>query len=213
MALDKPIIIITQSINDLPFDIRDIQSIQYTRSRLSASLSADLRRMSLDTLARIDINSCVANRESTSDSEIIGALLKEVAQLKEIICEAVHAWKSEGSLIPRSASELQSLSGHWLNTESESHVYANCLWRAYSPYLFAGGTTNSLGSILVGAALANIGSPASNGWRSQSQAFPSCDVSLLTFLTVRGGQQNRKKRKILRHRHAAQVFPHAGSGK
>jgi hypothetical protein len=68
-------------------------------STLPPSLSADLRRMSLDTLARIDINSCVANRESTSDSEIIGTLLKEVAQLKEIISEAVHAWKSEGSLI------------------------------------------------------------------------------------------------------------------
>ena len=38
MALAKPMIIITQNLEDLPFDLKDMQSLRYDRNNLSRSL-------------------------------------------------------------------------------------------------------------------------------------------------------------------------------
>ncbi len=42
MALGKPAIVVTQTLNDLPFDIKDMQSIEYQRHHLNSSLSIPL---------------------------------------------------------------------------------------------------------------------------------------------------------------------------
>src|SRR5436305_1860944 len=51
MALDCPTIIVTQAIRDLPFDIHDMQSLEYDRRRLRATLSQHLQKMVIDTLS------------------------------------------------------------------------------------------------------------------------------------------------------------------
>src|SRR6476469_6130066 len=50
MALAKPTIIVTEHAADLPFDIKDMQSLEYQRARLSVSLGEPLKRMVVDTL-------------------------------------------------------------------------------------------------------------------------------------------------------------------
>ena len=37
MALGTPAIVVTQNLADLPFDIRDMQTIEYRRNHLAAS--------------------------------------------------------------------------------------------------------------------------------------------------------------------------------
>ena len=75
MAMGYPTIIVTQSLADLPFDMRDMQSLQYERNRLSATLGAPLRRMVIDTISdRRD------ETERHGESEIVGQLLNEVAE-------------------------------------------------------------------------------------------------------------------------------------
>lgn len=125
MALSKPTIILTQSVGQLPFDIKDMQSIEYRRHHLNGTLGVPLRRMIVDTLACVAADRSGAETPRDDNAELVGALLKEMAHLKEIVAEAVHAWKNKESPIAPSASELQGLCGHWLNLESRSHIYIN----------------------------------------------------------------------------------------
>lgn len=118
MALEKPTIVVTQSLAALPFDIKDMQSIEYSRNRLSATLGVQLRQCLLDTLGTMSTGTSVSD---SADAATVGLLLNEVSQLKHMVAEAVNAWKPDGSrtLQPR----FESLVGHWLNIETGSHVY------------------------------------------------------------------------------------------
>jgi hypothetical protein len=136
MALNKPVIIITQSLQTLPFDIKDMQSIEYDRTRLHATLGAPLRRSILDTIGNM---ASEATSIDIQRSEEFGALLSEVSQLKEIVSEAVEAWKTPESKVSRTPAELAQLSGHWFNTETSSHIYASVLnGELVSPYCYNG---------------------------------------------------------------------------
>ena len=138
MALEKPTIIITQSVATLPFDIKDMQSIEYNRTRLSNTLSMPLKQSLLDTLGVMGAKS---TPPAGADAAAVGTLLSEMAQLKNIVSEAVKAWKPQEPAAPQSQSELQALTGHWLNTESGSHVYARVVrGELVAPYCFGGNT-------------------------------------------------------------------------
>ena len=140
MALEKPVIVITQSLADLPFDIRDMQTIEYQRHRLSLTLTPPLNRVILDTLASEDLGKSPLANEKVQ-SETIGVLLSEISDLKKIVSEVVGAWKiSEPELgAASSTSELQGLIGHWLNTESGSHAYTRIVrGELVTPYCFMG---------------------------------------------------------------------------
>ena len=137
MALDKPTIIVTQSATMLPFDIKDMQSIEYNRARLNATLAAPLKRSLLDTMGNM-----AAWRKPAAEVEAvaIGTLLAEVAQLKGMVSEAVSAWKGgEPSGSTQSVTELDVLIGHWFNTESRSNVYAKIIrGELVAPYCYGG---------------------------------------------------------------------------
>lgn len=123
MALAKPTILLTQDLASLPFDIKDMQSIPYDRSRLSATLAGPLRRSILDTLGSIKPTSSIKTEGPSPES--FGALMSEVAQLKQMVAEAVGAWKGSKALLSsRNAAEVQQLVGNWLNQESGSHLYS-----------------------------------------------------------------------------------------
>lgn len=53
MALGKPILLITQSISQLPFDLKDMRTIGYDRTSLSTTLRLPLAEAFRDTLASI----------------------------------------------------------------------------------------------------------------------------------------------------------------
>jgi hypothetical protein len=127
MALNKPMIIITQSLRELPFDLRDMQSLEYTRNHLSQTLDRPLRRMVIDTVSAINRpGPAVSPRPNPSD-EIIAELRDQVSELKLIVAEAVRSWNPADSR-PQPAKDesrhLMSLEGAWLNRKSGSHMYA-----------------------------------------------------------------------------------------
>jgi len=90
MALCKPIIIVTQKIEELPFDIQDMQSLEYNRHHLSSSLAEPLHRMVVDT---ISAQNSYAQRADTQN-EFVGKLLLEMSDLKNMVAQAVRSWDS-----------------------------------------------------------------------------------------------------------------------
>jgi hypothetical protein len=145
MALEKPTIIVTQSVATLPFDIKDMQSIEYSRNRLSATLGAPLRQSLLDTLSTHKTVS-----PSDFDAATVGTLKTEMEQLKSMVAEVVSAWKADESKAPPSTQAgLQALAGNWLSVESGSHVYSRIIrGELVSPYCYGG--DNDLTGIYFG---------------------------------------------------------------
>lgn len=146
MALEKPTIIITQDVASLPFDIKDMQSIGYNRSRLSATLASPLKQSLLDTLGTLPKD---ATGAEGLDAGVVGTLLAEVAQLKGMVAEAVGAWKPDEQKPPLQSTEVEALAGHWFNTESGSNVYAKVVrGELVAPYCF--GANDNLTGIYFG---------------------------------------------------------------
>lgn len=136
MALEKPTIIITQNVSALPFDIKDMQSIEYKRTRLSATLASPLKRSLLDTLGILSKQTSATGNRDSGD---VGALIAEVAQLKSIVAEAVGAWKTDYQKSPLQSAEAEALAGHWFNSESGSHVFAKVVrGELVAPYCYGG---------------------------------------------------------------------------
>lgn len=135
MALGKPTIIVSQSVQSLPFDIKDMQSIEYDRSRLSATLSGPLRRSLLDTVGAMTTLAEVADPRDAA----LGALRAEISELKSMVGDIVRSWHGAESSPPQSELEIQALQGHWFSTESGSHIYARIIrGELVAPYCFSG---------------------------------------------------------------------------
>ena len=140
MALETPAIVVTQNLSDLPFDIRDMQTIEYRRNHLAASLGTPLKRMVLDTLASMHTSQS-APHKSDQQSDSFGDLRAEIGELRKIVSEVMNAWKSSepGPGTVGSAAELRGMIGHWLNTESGSHAYSKIVrGELVTPYCFRG---------------------------------------------------------------------------
>jgi hypothetical protein len=142
MALSKPLMIITQDVVSLPFDLKVMQSLQYDRSHLSTTLGKPLRKMLLDTISDIqeeDENRAKASRPPQED------LVRQVIELKEVIGQLVKAWEpsplTQGKEPSRTLieDELSCLEGNWINVESKSHMYAKIINnRLLVPYCYSG---------------------------------------------------------------------------
>lgn len=135
MALGKPVILVTQNLQTLPFDIKDMQSIEYNRTRLNATLQTALRKSLLDTLGAM---ATVPSQEDQRDVAL-GALLTEVAELKGMVGDIVRTWKSSEPNDAQSPADFEALVGHWFNTESQSNVYIRKVrGELVAPYCFGG---------------------------------------------------------------------------
>jgi hypothetical protein len=137
MALGRPTVIVTQRLADLPFDIRDMQSLEYDRTRLSSTLAAPLRKIVIDTL------SVHRTERGKTDKEgmLIGQLLGEVAELKGMVAQAVRAWNPAPQLSTDAVQQQvrpRGLEGAWFNLETHSNVYAKIVNdELIAPYCFA----------------------------------------------------------------------------
>jgi hypothetical protein len=140
MALSKPTLIITQDLGHLPFDIKDMQSLQYDRNRLHATLAAPLKRSLLDTLGSLqNTGNMDASGRDDRSAEAVGSLMAEVAELKTMVSEVVIAWKERETYAPTPMIDTRQLEGDWLSKESGSHVYArSVLGQLVAPYSFGG---------------------------------------------------------------------------
>ena len=120
MALGHPIIFLTQALQEVPFDIRDMQTLQYERTRLNTTLGQPLQRMVVDTMS--------ARTRSTTptepDNKLVGQLLSELADLKSMVAQVVRTWNPESAAVPESSGEaLKNLAGAWVNPENNTHLY------------------------------------------------------------------------------------------
>jgi hypothetical protein len=147
MALEKPTIIVTQDVSALPFDIKDMQNIEYNRIRLNSTLAVPLKQSLLDTLSMISQG---ANSSVAGAADAMANMLAEISQLKHMVAGAVSAWKSdEAKILLPSELELQALAGHWFNTESRSHIYSRIIrGELVSPYCY--GTQSHLTGVYLG---------------------------------------------------------------
>lgn len=127
MALDKPIIIVTQSLQELPFDLKDMQSLEYDRNYLNETLNRPLRRMIIDTVsADHSFRPSHAHGLNASD-DLVVELREQVNELKSIVAQAVHSWLPSQSQTPPTkgkTAHLMNLEGAWVSRESGSHMYA-----------------------------------------------------------------------------------------
>lgn len=123
MALRKPTVIVIQSLRELPFDLRDMQTVEYDRNHLHQTLSVPLRRAVVDTITRIPPTTLT--RPDPHDS-VIAELRTELSELKTIIAQAVNVWNPSRSPTSPSKADasLAALEGAWFNIESGHPTFA-----------------------------------------------------------------------------------------
>jgi hypothetical protein len=145
MALGKPIIIITQSIQELPFDLKDMQSLEYDRRHLSETLSTPLHRVVIDTVSAIPSLEVSRRPEQEANAELVAEMCAQVSELKSIVAQAVRYWnpdESHSKPVKDEAKYLINLEGAWVTKESGSHLYASVInGDLVVPYCYDGNDT------------------------------------------------------------------------
>ena len=140
MALGKPVILITQDVTTLPFDIRDVQAIAYDRGKLYASLGQQLQDVVRDTVALAVVVPTNADRTATEEhARSILGLSVELSEIKEMVGQIVATWKTSQSPVPRPhrVSPLRDLEGAWFNEDSKSHIYIRIIENVVvAPYCY-----------------------------------------------------------------------------
>ena len=127
MALDKPTIVITQSISKLPFDVADVQTVPYDRKRLGNTLIMPLKRVVIDTLTAMRHNPSKAAIATTPMDDELASMRRELADVKNMVFEVVRNTKPSQIAPPSGSAELDKLTGSWINEESGSHSYARVI--------------------------------------------------------------------------------------
>jgi len=132
MALSKPTVFVTQRLADLPFDLRDMQALEYDRNFLRSTLEIPLLRLVIDTMQEYTSPSTGLGvvQARTIDDKFVGDLLEEVQGLKSMISQLVKVWSpgpEEIAVAENSDGSLAALEGAWFNRESGSHHYAKMI--------------------------------------------------------------------------------------
>lgn len=153
MALGKPTIIVTQEKGELPFDIRDMETLHYDRNHLSETLGQPLRRATIDTMSTLlSTRNPESNTTSTSQNDLIGELLAQIGELRSMVSQAVRTWNptpEQERTLSQSRESLVALEGAWINPRSQTHLYARVIDdELVMPYCYGG--NDSLTSVYYG---------------------------------------------------------------
>jgi hypothetical protein len=140
MALGKPIIVLTQDMSTLPFDLKDMQALAYDRTQLSKTLGNPLKDIVIDTLV---LESQPDRSPSVEDqSRLVISLGVQLAELKEMVGQIVSTWGEHRPYEqPKafSSKRLRALEGSWKDDESNSHAYIRVIDDyLIGPYCFGG---------------------------------------------------------------------------
>ena len=141
MALGKPVILVTQDIATLPFDIRDMQAIPYDRTKLHASLGQPLRYVVRDTIPLATVTPTMSRAEDEEHARAVLGLGVQLSEIKEMVGQMVAAWKTPQRLATRAGrvAEFEALKGSWLNEDSGSHVHVEIIHGVVvAPYCYGG---------------------------------------------------------------------------
>lgn len=138
MALGKPIILITQKISELPFDIKDLQGLEYDRNQISRTLGEPLRKIVTDT-TQIISKSQVDKNSKKGNEELVETLLTEIQGLKSMIGNMVKVWEPPVEKIEIVLQASSIFQGAWIDREERTHVYAKIInGELIAPYCFGG---------------------------------------------------------------------------
>jgi nucleoside 2-deoxyribosyltransferase len=143
MALGRPTIIVTQDKGEMPFDIRDMETLQYDRRHLGETLGKPLKRTIIDTVSALR-SANQANSKSTPavQGELVGELLEQVRELRSMVSQAVKTWNptpQQAQQLPETHESLRGLEGAWFNRESRAYLYARMIDNELvTPYCYGG---------------------------------------------------------------------------
>jgi nucleoside 2-deoxyribosyltransferase len=143
MALGKPTIIINQNMGEMPFDIRDMQTLQYDRTHLSETLGKPLKRAVIDTVSSILATDQANGKAAPAiQNELVGELLDQIRELRSIVSQAVKTWNptpQQPQQPLETRASLLGLEGGWVNRESKMHLYARVIdSELVAPYCYGG---------------------------------------------------------------------------
>lgn len=142
MALGKSVIVTTQDLSTLPFDMRDMQAITYDRDDLFHTLGTPLQGVILATLGKTPSTNQQVRLED--QSRLVISLGVQIAELKDMIGQIVSTFDQRSRAIdsPRHLSErLRHLTGSWFNVENRSSIYIRIINDSVvAPYCFSGNT-------------------------------------------------------------------------
>lgn len=143
MALGKPLIIVTQDLASLPFDVKDVQAIGYDRAQLHSSLGNHLRDVVRDTMSLASVShDSGPGLIQEEQTRLVTGLGVQLAELKEMVGQIVQVWSNESRSSKAPAGllpEFRTLEGAWLNESSNSNVYISSVAdRLIGPYCYGG---------------------------------------------------------------------------
>jgi hypothetical protein len=143
MALKKPTIIVTQDEKELPFDLRDMETVCYDRNHLSQTLGHPLRRVVIDTVSALSSAGRPGGDTGPAhQGELVGELLEQIRELKSIVNQAVRTWSpapEQQDVRSPERDRLESLEGVWVNRESGTHLYGRVIGgELVMPYCYGG---------------------------------------------------------------------------
>jgi hypothetical protein len=126
MALTKPTLVITQDKASLPFDVFDLQKLEYDRKRLSRTLDVPLRSMVMDTLSA---PRQTLARSKDEQPDLIAQMRDELVSLRGMVSQVVQAWEPKSSDRTESPmpTALSRLEGAWSTDDSGTHLYSKII--------------------------------------------------------------------------------------
>lgn len=137
-ALSIPTIFLSQDIRSLPFDIKDMQCISYSRERLGSTLRDPLALALADTIEAQAAGGQKSIRAPDLFKDQIAEMASELGQLKAMVSEVVGAWRAA---TPESTGNVRSerIVGDWFNEESGSYMYVRLVdGKIIAPYCYGG---------------------------------------------------------------------------
>jgi len=140
MALGKPLIILTQDLATLPFDVKDMQALSYDRGQLTRTLGSPLRDIIHDTISNSDKGYMAPNSTVEDQSRLMIGLGIQLAELKDMIGKIVATWDQGPSKIAFApSSRMTCLEGSWLNKDNDTNIYIQNIGGVIvAPYCYGG---------------------------------------------------------------------------
>ena len=151
MALEKPVILVSQGEVDLHFDLHDVQHVKYQRSQLKRTLTEPLSKAVAHTVRHLTAARSTPSGRGHAGS--VDALHAEVGELKAMVRGIMTHFAPPPSATPPSismmefarleraklASDPRELAGVWRNAETGSCIYARFIdGDLVAPYCFGG---------------------------------------------------------------------------
>jgi len=138
MALGHPTIILTQDANSLPFDLKDMRTVVYDRTRLTLTLAHPLKQSTAHTVALLPTGKrATPQAAAAARDDAYATLVADVAALKGMLTDAMRAWKTDSPPVGLAPSDPAPLVGGWIDERTGSRFYSRVVGgNLVTPYAY-----------------------------------------------------------------------------